>query len=46
MLDNFLWGKDTRFKWEDNPQVEVIEGDVQHIETVVEVMKGVDAVCH
>jgi nucleoside-diphosphate-sugar epimerase len=46
VLDNFLWGKDTRFKWEDNPQVEVIEGDVQHIETVVEAMKEVDAVCH
>jgi len=46
VLDNFLWGKDTRFRWEDNPQVEVIEGDVQHIETVVEAMKEVDAVCH
>ena len=46
ILDNFLWGKDTKDIWDDNPNVEVIEGDMQHIETIVEVMKGVDAVCH
>lgn len=46
VLDNFLWGKDTRTRWEDDDRVEVIEGDVRHIETVIEAVKGMDAVCH
>lgn len=46
VLDNFLWGKETKDLWEDHPKVEVIEGDVRHIETVVESIKSVDAVCH
>jgi nucleoside-diphosphate-sugar epimerase/CBS domain-containing protein len=46
VLDKFLWGNDTKDLWDDNPKVEVIEGDVLHIETVIDVMKGVDAVCH
>ncbi|MFX1506537.1 MAG: NAD-dependent epimerase/dehydratase family protein [Promethearchaeota archaeon] len=46
VLDNFLWGKETRSRWEDDDRVEVIEGDVRHIETVIEAVKGMDAVCH
>lgn len=46
VLDKFFFGKEPLFGISDNPNLEVMEGDVRHIEDLARATRNVDAVIH
>jgi len=46
MLDKFLFGKESLFGISDHPNLEVMEGDIRHIEDLAIAAKNTDAVIH
>jgi len=46
ILDKFLFGKESLFGISDHPNLEVMEGDIRHIEDLAVAAKNVDAVIH
>ncbi|MDA1354161.1 MAG: NAD-dependent epimerase/dehydratase family protein [bacterium] len=44
VLDNFTFGKDHLKHYENNPNLELLEGDIANIRDVVPVLKGVNTV--
>ncbi len=46
LLDLFLYGKNSIADYIGHPSLEVVKGDFRDVETVVNVMQGMDAVVH
>lgn len=46
VLDRFTFGRESLYKLIDHPNLEVIEGDIRHIEDIVKATKSVYAVIH
>lgn len=46
VLDNFTYGDEGIKDIRDEPNIEIIEGDIRNIQTVVNAVKGADAVAH
>jgi nucleoside-diphosphate-sugar epimerase len=46
VLDRFLYGKEPLREVLGHPELELVEGDFRHVETVVAAMQGIDAIVH
>lgn len=46
ILDKFLFGKESLFGISDHPNLEVMDGDIRHIEDLAIAAKNMDAVIH
>jgi nucleoside-diphosphate-sugar epimerase len=46
VLDMFLYGKEPIQDVADHPRLELLKGDLRHVEKVVQAMRGMDAVVH
>ena len=46
ILDRFTFGHESLHKFIDHPRLEVVEGDIRHIEDIVKATKNVFAVIH
>ena len=46
LLDLFVYGRKPIADYLDHPNLEVVEGDFRDVQTVVDVMRGMDAVVH
>lgn len=46
VLDKFLFGKESLFGISDHPDLEVMDGDIRHIEDLAVAAKNMDAVIH
>ncbi len=46
VLDSFLFGEESLRDIANNPRLEIVKGDIRHIEDMVNSLKGIDAVIH
>lgn len=46
LLDLFLYGDEPIHEFKNHPNLETVQADFRHVDKVVEVMRGVDAVVH